>query len=112
MRTGSGRAGRFCGETTQPEGCATGQLRARLAAEGRVQVEVRVIPKSARTEWAGARADGALKVRLAAVPEKGKANEELIRFLAAELGVRRQQVEIVAGLTSPTKQVRIMAAPR
>jgi uncharacterized protein (TIGR00251 family) len=84
-------------------------LRARLAAAGRLQIEVRVIPKSPRTEWAGERADGALKVKLAAAPEKGRANEELIRFLAAELGVRRQQVEIVAGHTSQTKQVRISA---
>ncbi len=82
-------------------------LRARLKAEGRLALQVRVIPKSPRSEWAGAMEDGAWKVRLAAVPEKGRANEELIRFLAAEFGLRRAQVEIVAGHTNQRKQVRL-----
>ncbi|MGC4054342.1 MAG: DUF167 domain-containing protein [Paludibaculum sp.] len=84
-------------------------LRSSLIAEGRLALQIRVIPKSPRTQWAGELGDGSLKVKLAAVPEKGKANEELIRFLAAEFGVRRQQVEIVAGATNPHKQVRITA---
>jgi uncharacterized protein len=82
-------------------------LRARLQADGRLALSIRVIPKSQRTQWAGEMADGALKVKLAAVPEKGKANDELIRFLADEFGLRRTQVEIVAGQTNPHKQVRL-----
>jgi len=82
-------------------------LRARLQSEGRLALSIRVIPKSQRTQWAGEMADGALKVRLAAVPEKGKANEELIRFLAGEFGLRRVQVEIVSGETNPHKQIRL-----
>jgi len=82
-------------------------LRARLQAEGRLALHIRVIPKSPKTDWAGEMADGAWKVKLAAVPEKGKANEELIRFLAQQFGVRRQNVEIVAGATNQHKQVRI-----
>lgn len=82
-------------------------LRARLQAEGKLALSIRVIPKAQRTQWAGEMADGALKVKLAAVPEKGKANDELIRFLAAEFGLRRAQVEIVAGQTNPHKQVRL-----
>jgi uncharacterized protein (TIGR00251 family) len=82
-------------------------LRALLARDGRVSLSLRVQPKSPRTEWAGLLADGTYKVRLAAVPEKGKANDELIRFLAAEAGLARAQVEIVAGAGSQRKQVRI-----
>ncbi len=82
-------------------------LRARLLADGKLVLSVRVIPRSQRTQWAGEMGDGTLKVKLAAVPEKGKANEELIRFLAEELGLRRAQVEIVAGQTNPHKQVRL-----
>lgn len=82
-------------------------LQARLQSDGKLALSVRVIPKSQRTQWAGEMADGALKVKLAAVAEKGKANEELIRFLAGEFGLRREQVEIVAGQTNPHKQIRL-----
>ncbi|HEY3444234.1 MAG TPA: DUF167 domain-containing protein [Paludibaculum sp.] len=82
-------------------------LRARLKAEGKLALSIRVIPKSQHTQWAGEMGDGALKVKLAAVPEKGKANDELIRFLAEEFGLRRAQVEIVAGQSNPRKQIRL-----
>lgn len=70
-------------------------------------VRIKVIPKSARTEIVGTMADGTLKVRVAAVAEKGKANAELIAFLAKHYGVRRGDVEIMTGETSTLKQVRI-----
>lgn len=84
-----------------------GELRARLRQEGRLSLAVHVIPRSPVTAWAGVRSDGSFKVRLHAVPERGRANEELVRFLAAELDIGREQVEIVAGHTSTQKQVRI-----
>jgi uncharacterized protein len=46
-----------------------------------------------------------LKVRVAAPPEKGKANRALVRILAEWLGVR--EIEIVAGASSAEKTVRI-----
>jgi uncharacterized protein len=75
------------------------------------QLTVKVQPRSARTEWAGQLADGTLKVRVAAVPDKGQANEELIRFLAAEFKVGRKDVEIVSGLTSTLKRVQVRRLP-
>lgn len=71
------------------------------------QLKIKVQPRSPRTEWAGTLADGTLKVRVAAVPDKGYANEELIRFLAAEFKVGRGDVEIVAGRTSTLKRVQV-----
>lgn len=68
---------------------------------------VKVVPKASRTEDAGIMSDGTRKIRIAAVPENGKANVELRRFLAAEFGVPLAKVEIVAGATSTRKQVRI-----
>ena len=50
-------------------------------------VRVKVIPRSPRTEFAGEMADGTLKVRVAAPPEKGKANDALCAFLAAHYSV-------------------------
>jgi uncharacterized protein (TIGR00251 family) len=57
-------------------------------------------------------ADGTLKVNVAAPADKGKANEELCRVLAAHYGVTRRAVSIVSGHASPRKIVRVdMAQP-
>lgn len=74
-----------------------------------VMLSVKVVPKASRTESAGVMADGTRKIRVAAVPENGKANEALRRFLAAEYGVRLNPVEIVAGHTGTRKTVRVRA---
>ncbi|MBL8179130.1 MAG: YggU family protein [Bryobacterales bacterium] len=73
-------------------------------------LRIKVIPKSAKSEIAGTMDDGTLKIRIAAVAEKGKANAELIAFLAKLYKVTRSDVEIVTGETSPLKQVRIRRA--
>ena len=52
-------------------------------------------------------ADRTLKVRIAAAPERGTANEELIALLAAKFGVGREAVEIVSGHTAGLKLVKI-----
>ena len=72
-----------------------------------MEIRVKVIPKSSKTELAGYLADGTWKVKVAAVPEKGKANLALIEFLAERLGVARSRVHIVAGETSPHKRIRV-----
>ena len=82
-------------------------LRARLRAEGKLALQIRVTPKSPQTAWSGMLADGTYKLKIAAAPEKGKANAELVRFLAGEFAVERGAVEIVSGETSRLKQVRI-----
>ena len=71
-----------------------------------VTFAVRVAPRAARTALAGEH-DGALKVRVAAPPAEGAANEELVRFLARHFGVPARDVEIVAGHSSRTKRVRL-----
>jgi uncharacterized protein (TIGR00251 family) len=68
-------------------------------------LRVKVIPRSAKTEIVGEMADGTLKIKIAAPPEKGKANEELVRFLSAHYGMKR--VEIISGHTAALKMVRL-----
>ena len=70
---------------------------------------VRVAPRASRTAAAGAH-DGALKVRVAAPPVEGAANEELARFLSKALGVPARAVEIVSGHASKSKVVRVAGA--
>jgi uncharacterized protein (TIGR00251 family) len=62
------------------------------------------VPGASRSGIAGVLGDR-LKVRVASPPEGGKANREVVRLLAEWLDVR--DVEIVAGLSSAEKTVRI-----
>ena len=48
-----------------------------------------------------------LKIKVEAAPEKGKANQNLIHFLARQLEVKKNAVSIIAGQTSPVKRIRI-----
>jgi uncharacterized protein (TIGR00251 family) len=65
-----------------------------------------VTPGARRSELAGV-ADGRLRVRLAAPPVEGRANEALVRYLADLLGVRRDDVTVVAGGRSRRKLLRL-----
>ncbi|MCC7498199.1 MAG: DUF167 domain-containing protein [Bryobacterales bacterium] len=87
----------------------TAELHQRLRAEGVITLKLKVIPKSPKSEMAGWMADGSLKVRVAAAPEKGRANAELCAFLAGEFRVPRKNVELIAGESSHHKTVRISA---
>ncbi|MBP8303965.1 MAG: DUF167 domain-containing protein [Phycisphaerae bacterium] len=74
-----------------------------------VVLTVKVVPGSSKTALAGT-LNGMLKVKVAAPPERGKANEALIDFLAETLGVKRNGVTLVRGHTHSVKQVRISGA--
>ncbi|MBM4025818.1 MAG: YggU family protein [Planctomycetes bacterium] len=67
---------------------------------------VKIVPGSSRTAVAGM-LENMIKIRVAAPPEKGKANQCLIAFLAQQLGVKKNAVEILSGHTHPVKQVRV-----
>jgi uncharacterized protein len=82
-------------------------LRGRLLRDKRLVLSVKVTPKSSRNEVIGFLDDGTMKLKIAAVPEKGKANAEICDFLAGQLGVSRRSVQIVRGETSPLKQIVI-----
>jgi hypothetical protein len=69
-------------------------------------LELHVQPGAKKSEFAGMHGER-VKVRLAAPPVDGKANAELIAFLAGHYGVAKADVEILAGLTSRRKRVSI-----
>jgi uncharacterized protein (TIGR00251 family) len=70
-------------------------------------LRIKVIPRSAKNEIAGELADGTLRVKIAAPPDKGKANDELVAFLAGHFGVPRSSVTIISGRAATVKLVRI-----
>jgi len=75
-------------------------------ADGSLIFTVRVAPRASKSAVAGER-DGALKVRVAAPPVDGAANEELVKTLAKALSVPTRAVEIVSGHSSKTKTMRV-----
>jgi uncharacterized protein (TIGR00251 family) len=70
------------------------------------RITVRVSPGARRTELAGRHGAG-WKVRVAAPPERGRANEALVVHLAGLLGLPKAAVRVVAGATSRDKLVEI-----
>jgi uncharacterized protein len=74
---------------------------------GGVRFAVRVQPRASRSEIAGTYGD-ALKLRLAAPPVDGAANEALVNLLAAELGVPRSAIRVVSGVASRSKVVEVV----
>lgn len=75
-----------------------------------MRIDVHVQPRASRTECAGLHG-GALKIRLAAPPVDGAANDELVWFLADRLGVPKSRVTITSGLSSRRKTVVIQSVP-
>ena len=71
-----------------------------------VSFVIRVQPRASRSDIAG-ELEGALKIRLAAPPVDGEANEELVRFLSKLFGVTRAQIVIRSGQTSRNKLIVI-----
>jgi uncharacterized protein (TIGR00251 family) len=70
-------------------------------------LRVKVIPRSAASEIVGELADGTLKVKIAAPPERGRANEALIALLASHFGVPKSAITIASGHISALKLVKI-----
>ncbi|MBS0622360.1 MAG: DUF167 domain-containing protein [Verrucomicrobia bacterium] len=69
-------------------------------------IQIKVVPKASRSEIAGWEGEK-LKVRIAAVPEKGRANAELIRLLSLALEVAPTRIKVVAGLNSRLKRIEV-----
>ena len=69
-------------------------------------VALKVVPGASRTRVVGPLGDR-LKIAVQASPERGAANDEVCRLLAARLGVRPTEVRIVAGATSSQKTASV-----
>jgi len=80
-------------------------------AERGVELRLRVYPNAASNELAGF-SEGVLRVRVAAPPVKGKANKELIAFLAQKLGLSKGDLTILKGHTSRNKVISIASLTR
>jgi uncharacterized protein len=77
-----------------------------LATTAGIRLRLHIQPRAATTELAGVHG-GALKVRVAAPPVDGAANEALVRFLAEQLDVPRSAVRVESGAASRAKVVAV-----
>ena len=77
-----------------------------MVQKERLRITVHVHPNAGQNEVVGFR-DGVLRVRIAAPPVKGKANQELIKFLSNVLGVNKSNLTIEKGITGRKKIVAI-----
>lgn len=71
-------------------------------------LNVYIQPRASRDEIVGLHGNE-LKIRLTAPPVDGKANAQLIKFLAKTFGVNRSQIEILSGESSRHKRLAICA---
>ena len=76
------------------------------ASPGRATIYVKVVPGSSRDQVAGRYGEG-IKVQVSAPPEGGRANDAVVRVIAAALGLKPQQVRIVTGHAQPRKVLEI-----
>ncbi len=70
-------------------------------------LKLRIIPNAKKTMIAWPMADWILKIRINSIPEKSKANKELISFISKTLEIKKINIKIISWLTSKNKTLRI-----
>lgn len=70
-------------------------------------IEIKVVPNSAKTEYISIMDNNVLKIAAKWVPEKWKVNDEIIKYIAKELWVSKNNITIISWGTSRNKLVRI-----
>ena len=69
-------------------------------------MEVKVCPKASKNAICGI-IDGRLKILVTSVPEKGKANEDVVKLLSKILKIAKGKINIISGDTSHKKTILI-----
>lgn len=86
------------------ETAATVEIEAR---DGALLLAVKAQPGARKNELRGVQ-DGALKVCVTQVAEKGKANKAIAEFLAKSLKLRKSQIELASGELASQKKFRVV----
>ncbi len=84
------------------------KYRDKLANNKELYLSVKVLTGASKTALMEVMADETLKIAVAAVPEKGKANTELIKFLARELVADKGDIKIISGGSDRHKLIKII----
>ena len=73
-------------------------------------LKIKITPNASKTEIIGTQ-EGMLKIKVAAPPDKNKANEKLIEFLSEHFNVPKSNIQILSGKTSRIKRIEIVMNP-
>ena len=74
--------------------------------DDKLLLNIKAVPGSSKTEFAGIK-DDRLRIRIAAAPEDGKANAELVTFLAKLLGCAKREITLQSGEKSRIKTISL-----
>jgi hypothetical protein len=77
-----------------------------IQTDGCLLLNLHVQPRASRTCLTGVHGD-ALKLTITAPPVDGKANKEIIAFLAGFFKIPKREITIVGGMQSRAKRCRI-----
>ena len=69
---------------------------------------VRVTPRASRNEIVEIQSDGTVKIHITAPAHEGKANDQLVEFLAEILGAPKTHIDIVAGAGGRDKLISVL----
>ena len=84
------------------------EYKKQLKEKGEIHFKIKGRPGASKTIVKDIMSDGTIKIDIAKSPEKGKANEALVAFLAKEFDVLRKSVKIISGASSKVKLVKIV----
>ena len=76
-----------------------------------VEISIKVVPNAKKTEAVGVE-NNALKLRLAALPIEGRANNELIAFFSKNFKIPKSDIEILSGELGRSKRIRVAKSSR
>ena len=79
-----------------------------LAKVGEIYLHIKVKPNAVQTEVKEDREGGFIVISIKALADKGKANSELIKFLAKEFSVSKDNLKIISGVKGRVKLIKII----
>lgn len=85
-------------------------IQAKIKEKGKTTFKVKVSPGANKTEWQESLSDGTYKLKVKSAPERGRANNEVIEFIATSLSVAKKRVEIIHGGGARVKWIKIKKA--
>ena len=84
-----------------------GKFKEALSQKGEIYLRLKILPGADKSEVREVLEDKTIKISIAALAEKGKANQELVKFLAKEFGAPKTGVKIISGAGERLKLVKI-----
>lgn len=83
------------------------KIKQELGNKQELVIHCKITPQAAQSKVIDILPDQTIKIAIAAAPEKGKANRELINFLSQEFGIAKFNITIISGQMTRNKLVKL-----